>query len=308
MDNLQLLPVPSSLKLVLGSILLLINKTKSQYSLPETFEGYTLVKEIKKEDHIPNAGIGVYLKNDKKYLLKFWKGNYKDLNYYYLVNEYNNSILLSQLLPENSNIKIPNIKEFIRDRNVYCVVFEYIEGIPGKDLPADEQAKTIESIINIMNSISINKEGSKSIPKRPLSQYIINLFIFGFLLCLKCPSRITLVIKTIYICFTLFPYLNTHVLYLAHRDLTPSNFIISEDKIYLLDCENIAFTLYGYDISYISVLLDSTYLSQHLAQSKHDKQNLFLQLYIALHHAIGSGNFFEIEESNIKFLEKKLYV
>jgi serine/threonine protein kinase len=93
---------------------------------------------------------------------------------------------------------------------------------------------------------------------------------------------------------------------LAHRDITPSNIMLSGDNIYILDSENMVLTVPGYDYAYLSATPNQQKLVELLPSSFITPNTFFLKNYIILHHILGSGEFFHVNFEYVKLL-KEIY-
>ena len=299
---------PNLINLFFGTIVLLIKlrlKTKKAKAL-SNFKNYILVKEIFKEDKVSSLTLGIYTLKSRKYFVKTWHGRIKDLNYYFLVNEYLSSGFISQKLKQfnNQNISTPQIVDIYETENSFSVVFEFIEAKSLTKYDPDFQAKKIDQVIEMLEKISINltKQEIDSLPKRELYKYLFLLPIVCLLIIIKKPRIYKTILSSLYNEFKEVVHNNNLRLILAHRDLTPSNILIKNNKIYLLDFDSLVLTLPEYDKAYISVMPNLENLNKYLNLNLDTSIFGFLQIYICLHQTIGSGNFLKIQPHFLRML------
>lgn len=218
---------------------------------------YKLVLPIYKKDIEDKYYTGIYKRNNKKFFIKTWQGKFKDYFYYSIINEYVAVNLLNEkinLIQDNKNIKIPKIVNLIKGKNKFSIIYEYIEGKPLKNLNKKEVNENIYLAENLFNKISfvLSTNDKKTIMKRTKYFYLLLMPFFSVLLIFYEPKEIKLILKA------LFTSLSSHTFYenklfLAHRDMQPDNFIVTNNYIYLLDYEQIVLTIPGYDMAYFTV-------------------------------------------------------
>jgi cellulose synthase/poly-beta-1,6-N-acetylglucosamine synthase-like glycosyltransferase/glycosyltransferase involved in cell wall biosynthesis/O-antigen/teichoic acid export membrane protein len=299
--NPQILRRPGSLQMLFGALISAVKskiKTKP-FALPQTIGRYHLQKEILRNGNVKSTLIGVYESENKKYLIKSWQGSIKDLNYYYLVNEYlTNKVLFQKIsgLPENSQLKLPQVMECIASSESLTVVFEYIEGTSLSLLPIDQQVQVWREVANTLKTISgqlTDSEKNYFRTRTPLNYLAFLPFLTATLLFFS-PKNYKTILRSLRNCLNNTQSLRRFSLTLAHRDLLLSNIMVSDQNIYLLDCENMALTVEGYDFAFMSVQPRHQNLANVLVRDFFHLNTIFLQNYICIHHAVGSGNFFKL--------------
>ena len=134
MKHIVLIQKPTIIHFLFGMLVTLFFRKvfKQDTTIPKKIGSYLLMKEIKNKDGGDSISTGIYTKNRKKYFIKTWQGNIKDIYYYYLVNEYCNTQYLKEKLvmdKKQTNIDIPTVIVFQKSRKMTNLPFELLSTI-----------------------------------------------------------------------------------------------------------------------------------------------------------------------------------
>ncbi|MDB5238797.1 MAG: hypothetical protein JWO00_132 [Candidatus Parcubacteria bacterium] len=302
------LKAPSALQTILGALHMAFfgahQVTKAE--LPEKFGAYSLVKKIKKEDDIQNIAIGIYESAGKKYIIKRWEGTTKDLNYYSLRNECAVNSLMSSVGTKSGaqdGIYFPAVEGYYADTKSLTVAFEFIDGTLLSAHPLEFQAKTLTAVMQHISKLStlLSHEQKAMLGRRSLGFYLLLLPLISILLSVRSPKNAKVIWSAFGASVSKISKLATSPLTLAHRDLTPSNIMVTDKGICVLDAENMLLTLSGYDYAFISVTPGMKELASRLPGPS-SANAAFLKNYIVLHHILGSGEFLVVNEEYLSVL------
>lgn len=276
--------------------------------LPSVLEGYTLVRSLDKSDHSDSMAIGIYQKGERKYLVKYWQGKYKSLNYYLLVHEYLVTKIVRRYFVNHQGLKVsvPEAVECFSSSQQFVAVFEFIEGVTIDTLSSSDQIRLWTKSQAALESVGegLTPDDRVSIGKRGPAAYLIFSILFSGLLLVRRPQEFVLVGRTLVRLMMLATKTFSQDLVLAHRDLTPNNLLLgSTGQLYILDFESLKYTLPGYDEAYLAVDPESKDVAA-LLQAK--GTNSFLEFYILLHHVLGSGDFLAVNESYLSLLRNRV--
>lgn len=306
----KILKAPSIFNTLCGALVMAVGINKQDDSiavLPDIFDGYILDYQIKKVDNQNSLAIGVYLKDSKRYLIKYWYGKARDLNYYSLVHEFLVAKILSGKfkIHMRNDVYIPSAVEYFQSLRSFAAVFEFIEGQTLDAASLSDQAQIWKRVVDDLSHISnfLTQEEQSIIGRRGIIFYFgIVSVIVGILFFLRMKD-FKIILKAWTTCARIVTGLVGVELSLAHRDLTPSNILVGKDsKIYILDFESATMTLPGYDAVYLSVDPSSEALAKLLEPSLHTQNAGFLRNYIPLHHILGSGEYLKVNEKYLKAL------
>lgn len=305
----ETLQPPTTLSILWGALALTWTSRREKnapVSLPEQLGSYALVSRIEKVDHHGDMAIGVYEKENRRYLVKRWQGETKDLNYYFLVHEYFATKIMARVIREHpiTGVSIPDAVACLAEPGSLSVVFEFIEGCTVSTLKQEEQSILWERANGALTHLNqyLTPADRRSIGKRGLGWYLVLALGFSLLLILFRPSRLRLVGQTWRTFFQVLPEMDTQLV-LNHRDLTPSNLLLGpRDTVYILDLEALVLTLPDYDRAYLMVDPESGLLARGLEPVTKSATYIFLQHYIVLHHILGSGSFLSVNEKYLQSL------
>jgi len=266
---------------------------KSKGVLYPRFVGpYKLIFKVKKINNINNYGIGTYKDMEgKKVFIKTWQRKIKNFPYYSLINEYNMAKLLSEKIKnvKEGKFRVPSPVGYVKTDNSLSVIFEYIDGKPLSKFSRNEQSRVINGVILFLDRLTptINKNDKKYIKKRGIFFYLFSLpviFLYSFLL--EKESKKTIFrsfLRTVFYSITLF----NKRLALAHGDLSPENVLVTDSHFYILDTEDMKYTLVEYDLNHLSIVKSRLNLYLSILKKRRDfTRDNFLCLYISLQFSI----------------------
>lgn len=301
---------PGFLTICWGAFVLALgSKLQSAHAeLPSVLGEYTLIRTIKKSDHSDSMAIGVFTRDDKRYIAKYWQGRVKNLNYYLLVHEFLVTKILHRSYSTHPEFdaSVPEAVECFSTSDSFVAFFEYIDGVSVSTLSASEQLRLWAQAQGTLESIGgeLTSEDRAVIGNRGPVTYFVFSVLFSLLLLLRRPLDVFLVGRTFARLMVLAKEALPRTLVLAHRDLTSGNLLFGSDgRVYILDFESLAYTLPGYDKAYLIVDPES----KELAVSQHSTNaTSFLEYYILLHHILGSGAFLSVNESYLTILRERM--
>ncbi len=279
---------PESYQIIFGAFLTILfdrfKKNKNDCFL-EIGE-YKLIKPIKK-NYPSDFSVGIYQMRDKKYFVKTWRGYFKNLSYYSIINEYFvNKIIENQSISLGGNKKLnfPKVVSFVKEEKTFSIIFKYIEGTNLETLSAEIKSELLSNIAKKLHGLSkkLTKNELIIFPKRSLSFYILTLPIITVcsltLLRFHYFGKILEYFKGALV--NVFDKNNLN-LELSHRDLNPNNVIIKGNKVYLTDNEGMVFTIPNYDQTYL--LCSPELLKLDNFNTNINYPSLFLRNYVLLH-------------------------
>jgi len=291
------------LNMVIGSLVLAIKRfSKTRELMPvKVIEDFKLIKDIKKINNSDSMSQGIYQKGRKHYFIKTWHGNIKDLNYFMLAKEFNNSTILSEIylkLTKNKDVRLPKIYGYIENRNTLSVIYEYIDGKSLEDLSLKNQILYLTKVEYFIREagkkISVN---NKFVVKKSASYYLQLLPVISLALIIKSPENTFNIVRSSSEIFLLgIKQLNSKLV-LNHGDFSPDNFIVKGTKIYITDPENMSFTLPGFDLATIKAIDKYSNITKQIIDVANDK---FIYKYSCLQLSIGSGTFMKINKSYLR--------
>lgn len=210
---------------------------------------FKLIRRIEVGKKTRDFILGEYEYKNKRYFIKSWYGLIKDFSYFNLIYEYKLSKLLSNKRYEKW-IKIKFIKPqlLIEDVNSVSVVYPFILGKKLSSYPLKYQVKVIDLIVDnlMIMSQKLDSKSLKYFSIRNKYFYLIYAFIALFVIFLRGKKKV----KDLFSFTTsmAMDFILDNQKTIAHGDLHPDNILISNNNIYLLDCENMMLSVANYDI------------------------------------------------------------
>ena len=301
---------PSFLQVAFGSVVLAVKLKTSCTSaeLPQVFGGCVFLHSVKRvAKNSPNLAIGVYVSAGRKYIVKRWEGRIRDLNYYGLAGEYAVNGLLRQklsLLGRSARVRVPAAIRYEASSRSLTVMFEYIDGVSVAALPIAEQASAWARVSGALSRVSsqLDEHEKNMFGVRSKASYLLLAPAMGFLTACASPESAGSVAKSFAVQLSQARFLVGASMELSHRDLTPRNMILSGGDVYLIDCDNVAWTVSGYDFAYLSVHPGHDSLARLLAERFTTPTTSFLRRYVAIHHVLGSGAFSKVNKNFLNVL------
>ena len=278
---------PNMFNFFIGTIVAVIFKTFLKQRIPSRVGRYSLVKEIKRNDGAHNIAVGIYEKNGKKYFIKTWQGKMKDIYYYYLRNEYINTIYLGKIFRETKvtkSVNVPAVISFHETEKMTSIIFEYIEGKTVTELSLEQQSNVFVKIFTALQKAStlLNTKENVMLDHKGLPYYVCLSSVITLLQAVFHPLLVRSTVSTYVRLLHSLSHSDGSNLVLAHRDLTPDNIIVKKSIIYLVDCENLVMTLADYDAAFIMSNPEYTKLAKQL-QKKIVYHANFFTTYIPFH-------------------------
>ena len=301
--------MPSPFILYFHAIVAVFYSKSGTSKTPLVVGKYILQSKIIKHQDYDYYGVGVYIYRKQKVFIKTWTGNRKDMRYYGLVSQYIFAQILEGVMKRQKKITIhfPKVLAIVETQKQLSVIFEYIEGVNLKTFTVKKQSQAIRTVINDLTSLSqdLTLAEKKYFQTRSILFYSCLLPVFTGILLFTASRHRKDVIRAFLKCIHYFPEIWNAKLVLAHRDLYPENIIMDNGTIYLLDTENMALTLPGYDYAYISASSVSVSLSHTLAKEMSQVSD-FLKLFISLHLAAASFSMPHVKEDHLMWLHEQL--
>lgn len=259
--------------------------------LPETLPSeYTLLHSIPRKDGFRTHSVGVYQRLGERFIIKTWRGRFKDLAYDALANEYRAITLLNSKIRELSlegEVRVPRAYGFLSHRTSLSIVLEHIEGHNLKSRPAEEQERYFNRILSALQTVSahLSEKDRQILATRPVWFYCLTLPAVGAVFSAYCPAYRSRVANWIRDSFRGLIGWRHAPMTLAHRDLFAENVIVRDGIAYLIDCETMALTLPFYDLAHMSIYPETSGVAE-----KHERwsevRDSPLRRYIFMHAAV----------------------
>lgn len=300
---------PNLLALFCGTVVSMVNSFRKQkcIRMPHRIKGFTLIKEIKREDGAINVAMALYNFAGKKFVVKRWEGGMQDLRYYGLMNEYRVGVILNRVqrrIATDSAIKFPRVRKLLRDKNSLSVIFEFVDGDTLNQFDLNRQSEILEKILVFFRELSRNLTPRERLLLGSRHGWHYALFLPGIMLlsAMFSPKDWKIIFRTGARALKVYFYGTSNLVGIAHRDMTPTNIIVNGQFIYVLDNENLILTLSGYDLAYLSVTPGCQKVASLVRDDVTCLNGSFLENYIILHHILGSGSFFSVNREYIQML------
>ncbi|MBI2595751.1 hypothetical protein HYW46_03390 [Candidatus Daviesbacteria bacterium] len=289
----------STLNLLVGMIISFfgINKLFNKYNLELTNIGkYRLIRTIKKSNGFSNFYVGIYSDNQgNKKFIKTWQGHFRDFHYYSLLNEIISSKLLSKEFSKTAikicgkKLEVTEVLEIIEEKRLLSVVFKYIPGKQLKCFSIPFQVTYIKGILEAFEKVSKPLQ-LNGFPTRSLSFMVLSLPFLIFLGVISNPKYSWTIIKSALLILKGFVLSNQKSLYLAHRDLSAENILVSKSSATIIDCEYMVLTLKDYDFTQKLIKTDSRDVYSRIQKiTKEFNQPLALYISLNLSHYYDKG-------------------
>ncbi len=228
--------------------------------------GYKLVSTINNSGMESQYLSGIYQKDNngtKKYYIKTCLATTNNYAYLSLLNQYLSSKYLNQVLSSSSKttgkyrIKTIPPLTFIRTSQTLSIVYEYCAGKSLSAYSQDKQAQVINEVITKLSQISYGSEvgidsrqSPRLVSKLSLS---INSVFYAALFTINNPSNFALILKLLYRSILGLVKVDSSRLVLVHRDIKADNIIVDKNNIYLIDNEQMLYSVAGYDLAQVKV-------------------------------------------------------
>ncbi len=293
MKTKEIILAPRLFQTLSGVFVSILSKSENRTiaHLPEKMGDFRLEKIIPRDTIQKNLAIGVYSKGNEKFLVKRWVGKYKDMQYYSLINEYAVHLVLAPKMASFS-VRLPKAISYTKDRTSISLVYEFIEGETADSLPVQRQVMVVEKTLEYFAEVSgeLTKQERTIFSKRTALYFLLLMPLLTVFCIAKNSKDTKILLRTLGAFYTMHFATHDRPLMLAHRDLTPSNLMVSGGTVYILDTESVALTMQGYDVAYLFATPGQQALCNSMKNLKTPNSE-FLKLYIALHHILGSGQF-----------------
>jgi len=268
---------------------------KEKANSPKALGKYVKVENIDKKDNSKLVSLGVYKKNNKYFFIKVWHGRIRDITYYLLLNEFYVSSLLFKKM--HGQVSVPKPIETIVTPNCMSFVYQYVNGKQLDKFSKKTQADVVSKIIRELEKKSedLTRHERLIFGQKKYSSYIyISLVIYLRFIILdpKNIVKYTQLITKELVQFSKLVLSNNQTKYIAHRDLTPDNIIVSGNKIYLLDFENTILTKKYYDIDFLRVSPENYLLSRVVTKRFSYRKDSLMEKYILSTLASGEKELF----------------
>ena len=240
--------------------------------LPETVGDFHLEGELKKQGYFKHFLLGIYRNKKYKAFAKVWN---QDDPFFLasITNEANMYRLLGRvvgriahLVPDQiKHIAIPKFYKFVCSGGKAMLLIEFVDGKPLANYSNLQKRKIYNQVVDYTRFLGENMfpAEKRQVGKRSALNEIC---IFPFVLAratISYPGHISLFVRSAVEFVKLIPSLFTKQnLVLTHRDLHPKNILVGKGKVYVIDLENMVFTLpeYEYVISLINVWRDKAFV------------------------------------------------
>lgn len=208
--------------------------------------GLTLIRWIKKQSNGQQASVGIFQEikdgKEKEIVLKRhgfrWKGTlYRQMRNEISVLEALRGYVLSG--QKDSRARLPLLYSAVQEKNSIQITRECLSGTPFGELQlsAKEEQEIISDSIAVLESITPKIDGI--ISRRTWWQYMITFPFYLLGAIGKYPSRLPVLIRaSVFFYQNIFQnFLKKSEFVLTHKDLSPANILIGNDKISILDVE-----------------------------------------------------------------------
>lgn len=289
-----MLAKPTNLQLTKGLVISIVQsliKGHPDAVVPDKVDNYHLIRKLNKENVFNPYAVGLYQHKHKgeKVFIKTWNGNFKNLGYYFLINEYIASKILYKKLESHSStkksgIRTPKLIQYIVSEHSLSLVFEYVEGKTLTSYRQNEQVVVLSRVIKTLLEISdtLTDQEKQRLSSRGKSFYILSLPVFTLLTIISNPRSYKVVSRAFISCLRTLKLLKKTNLYIAHRDISLDNIIVSKQGIFIVDWEEMVLTVADYDITYLSLNPYQKLTIDLLSSKLSCRSNLFLKNYLLI--------------------------
>jgi thiamine kinase-like enzyme len=257
-------------------------------------QNYVLVKRIDTHKKSRDFVIGKYKRNKRYFFIKSWQGKIKDFAYFNIINEYNVSQILNKYAVDKS-ITVLNPEDLVEEKNRLSLIYKFIDGKKLSTFDTKYQVYVLKKVIKFIHQLSgkISKSDKQFFPRRDRLFYLLTFPLIVLNMLFKRPSNLlsTIIFFRKHWSRNFFKDTN---LYLNHGDLHPNNILISGRKIYLLDCEDMMFSLNNYDLCHLIIYNDTKYLLKELIKNSRLTDS-FIMIYLGFKSLLNnSSNIMEV--------------
>lgn len=256
----KIMSIKNTIFAILGSIYMRSTKKRLKPEFPKILGGYSYSHQIKANSY-NNYAFAIY-KNMKgqRAIAKLWQGHSKNYSYLLLKNEATaipaliSAIQRIDKMPSkfaNFEIVEPIMSEEYSDRLI--LLKKFINGKSGESLEPKNQIKLFQSssdfIAFLGKNLNIFEKSifSKRTPVKILAIYPL-LLVVATLRNREYFRQLFMGLIAVIKSIPLF--IKESALVLSDRDLSPSNFIIKNNKMYLIDLQFSMFSNHYYDSVY----------------------------------------------------------
>lgn len=201
-----------------------------------------------------NGIIGIYKnKKGEKVVIKKHNYKFKDLDYYYLLNEtkilgtFKSSIIREIKCDSGINIRITKLIDFNDAKGQIYLVVEFAEGIPIEQLSEDKMVKILDCIIPALDKVykQMPPRITNTIPKRTNRSFLLSFMFYLIKSVIRDLRNSPLYIKLAFEFY--YNYLlsgSKQEFTLSHRDLSEGNILYDASSNSVTIVESIGKTLF----------------------------------------------------------------
>jgi thiamine kinase-like enzyme len=255
----------------------------SKPSLPKQIGEYRLLKPTLRTNESINCATGLYRKGNKEFFLKIWHGALHDHNATLLAHEYDMTSALYESPIKGIHVVRP--MELIDNGTTLVAVYQYIDAKPLTTFPIAKQAEVIAHTLKAMESSRV-----PSISRTTIHDYKNNLKRLVLLAIARNPNDFGVLYHFYNETLRSLSSMRSNSLALAHRDLMPDNILVSGNKIYVLDWEDPAITIAGYDLAHFFAAPGYEKVAGIIAKNLQTKPDAFLLRYILMRNVAFCGD------------------
>jgi hypothetical protein len=282
---------PTTLSTLLSAAVLFLNKSRAVPDPPQKLgERYTIVRRIPNTNGFPKYGIGLYEDECQRYIVKTWRGKFKDLNYYALANEYRVNAILDHKIDDlgfGDLVRVPKIHGYFSHTHSLSIILEYVDGDSLQSLPDAEKTHYLHQLLQALQSISqhLTPAERQQFARRSAWFYCATLPALALLFSKHYPTYVHHALRWGSACMRDLVGWRSVNLTLAHRDLVPENVIVREGIPYLIDSERMVLTLPFYDLAYMSVHPETSSIAENHEQWRKAAASP-MRPYVLMHAAV----------------------
>jgi aminoglycoside phosphotransferase (APT) family kinase protein len=241
----------------------------------------------------PKYAVGLYERESQLFIIKTWRGRFRDLNHHALANEYRVNAVLHRKIRElglGHEIRVPQVHGYLSDKRSLSIIIEYVDGKCLEYSPLQEKQDYLGRLLAALDIISGHLSASEKaeFTTRSAWLYCATLPAVAWFFLRDNPSYLRPVMKWLAHSGRGLLALRRAPLALAHRDLMPENVIVKDGVPYLIDSERMVLTLPFYDLIYLSVHPHTRALAQNHQRWLQAAQSS-LRPYVFMHAAVDMG-------------------